>query len=345
MNNDADSNQHYITKSFVRERFGNNGLVQKYYVQWNSWKSNASPQFVFSADGYTQLLVKGEPVDNSLEDLFNKVENKLWRLYPVLDAAAETEVTPVSEDNYNTLCEYCAYLWHLSPFAKAKAPADYVMQLNEDLKRGHVKNLQALGMTERDIATMQKLHAEGWKFILSGDNHLQFVFRIQTMRNVLFTALKFRRHVKWTVWNSPIGLPISDIALIDFPEKIDNAGLYILPISPHRVLIGKFEYGMQLSHTNDTVLYGNTLSQDSAERVLDIICRSAIRAVACKKRIDIEASRKRADRNGIAFTKIKNLDAVLSAGEKTFDLARDFRHIPVSPDEFTKYILSFLEPP
>ena len=343
-NNELNNNQHYITESFVKKRFGNDGFVHRYDVQHNSWKNNASPQFIFSGAGYTQFLEEGQPVDNTLEISFSNLENKLQFILPALDEAAEKKTVTISEDLYKDFCFYCAYLWYLSPFAKAKAPANFVIELDLALKHGNLNYLRELQIAEDEIHKMQEQYSAGYQFILKGENYLQYAFRGEFIRHCKDQAAIFRYKTKWTVYNSPIELPISDIALIDYPES-KKAQLFILPISPNRVLIGRLELGSPAPyHTTDTVIYGNVLTTESAEDVLDIICLSAIKAIVCKNKLDIRAIRERAKSKSIAFTKIKNLDDVLTAGTKVFDRKKEFRPIPVSKEEYVRYVHSFIGP-
>lgn len=339
-----DANQHYITESFVKRRFGNNGSIERYDLKWDSWNTKHSPKFVFAGAGYTQLLVDGEPVDNTLEKAFGDIENQLQFIYPVLDEAAKRDNLPIDANIYKHLCLYCAYLYHLSPFSKANSPAMYAVALDMDLQHGNVKHLQELKMAEHDISTMQQLHSQGWKFIVTGDNFLQWTFRVQFIRNTIYKAKLFLENTKWTVYNSPIELPISDIALIDYPEP-NKATLFILPIAPQLVLIGRLELGTPPPfHTTDSILYGKTLTNESAEDVLDIICFSALNSIAAKNRMDIKAIRERAMKKKIAFTKVMDLDSTLEAGTKPFN-PNTFRLLPVKKDEYVKFIHSFIQPP
>ena len=176
-NNELNNNQHYITDSFVKKRFGNDGFVHRYDVQHNSWKNNASPQFIFSGAGYTQFLEEGQPVDNTLEISFSNLENKLQFILPALDEAAEKKTVTISEDLYKDFCFYCAYLWYLSPFAKAKAPANFVIELDLALKHGNLNYLRELQIAEDEIHKMQEQYSAGYQFILKGENYLQYAFR------------------------------------------------------------------------------------------------------------------------------------------------------------------------
>jgi hypothetical protein len=338
-----DANQHYITESFVKRRFGHNGSIERYDLKWDSWNTKHSPKFVFAGTGYTQLLVDGEPVDNTLEKSFGDIENQLQYIYPALDEAAKRDKLPIDKEIYRNLCLYCAYLYHLSPFSKANSPALYVMSLDLDLQHGNVKHLQELKMTEPDISTMQRLHSQGWKFIVAADNYLLWTFRVQFIRNAIYKAKLFFENTKWTVYNSPIELPISDIALIDYPEP-NKATLFILPITPHLVLIGRLEHGTPPPTYTDSIIYGKTLTTESAEDVQDIICFSALTTIVAKNRMNIKAIRERAAKKKIAFTKVMDLDSTLLAGTKPFN-PNTFRLLPVKKDEYVKFIHSFIQPP
>ena len=289
------------------------------------------------------MLVDGEPVDNTLEKSFGSIENQLQFIYPVLDEAAKHDTLPVDAEIFKTLCMYCAYLYHLSPFSKANSPASYVISLDMDLLHGNVKHLQELKMAEQDISTMQKLHSQGWKFIVIGDNFLQWTFRVQFIRNAFYKAKLFLENTKWTIYNSPIELPISDIALVDYQES-NKARLFILPIAPQLVLVGRLEYGTPPPTYTDSILYGKTLTNESAEDILDIICFSALNTIAAKNRMDIKSIRERAAKKKIGFTKVMDLDSTLAAGTKPFN-PNTFRLLPVKEDEYVTFIHSFVQPP
>ena len=174
---------------------------------------------------------------------------------------------------------------------------------------------------------------------------MQLVFRDQFVRKCKEQAARFRFETKWTVYHSPVELAISDIALIEYPGG-KEVTLYILPTSPNQVLIGQWSRGSPASyHSKDTIVYGATLTLEQAEYVLDIICASALKAVACRNKMDIRAIRERAKEKGVRFPRISNLGDVLSAGTKEFDKTKAPRLKPVSHDEFSKYVSSFIGPP
>lgn len=344
MSNNINANQHFITESFVKKRFGIKGLVQRYDVKHNWWRKNASPRFIFSGKGYTQFLEVGQEVDNSLEASFSNLESHLKSILPALDYASQRKKTKLSETEFNNLCFYCAYLWYLSPFAKAKAPANFVMELDMNLKHGNWDYLRQRGMPEDNIKQMKAQYEKGYQFILQGDNYLQFVFRDQFIRKCRNQAGYFRYRTKWTVYNSPVELPISDIALIDYPES-KSVTLYILPIAPDRVLIGRFQHSLPPPyHSEDTIVYGGTLTVEAAEDVLDVICGSAVKELVCKNKMDVKAFRERAKQKKVGFTKINNLEDVLSAGSKVFDRKKDLLLVPLKPDEYLKYVHSCIGP-
>jgi len=89
-----------------------------------------------------------------------------------------------------------------------------------------------------------------------------------------------------------------------------------------------------------------TLTQIEAESIRDVICQSAQQALASKTRIgDINAFRKSATEHGITFVRIKDIEAVLSAGEKTLESEFDFRILPVKGGGFKEFADSILSKP
>jgi hypothetical protein len=336
-----NNNQHYVTQSFVKKRFGKNGFVWRYDLINKSWKPNASPQFIFSYDGYTQFLVVGEPLDDSLEIEFQKVEGKLDSIYPIWDKAAENEAMFVCNDTFKDHCFYCAFLWSLSPFAKAKAPANLVMEIDFFLTHGHLAYLKELNLSEQEIQWMQKLHSEGQKFILNGENYLQYVFRQQFIRHCKKTVAMFRYNTEWTVYNSPIELPISDIPIIDYSESRDVTA-YVMPVSNNRVLVGRLHH--TCPYLTYPILYGGTLPADIAQNVQDLICLSALKTIVCTHKIDVEQCRNRAKSQNVRFAKVadSSLATILNAGQIPFDRSKPFRFIPVTKEKYNDYIAQYV---
>jgi len=233
----------------------------------------------------------------------------------------------------------------MSPFAKAAAPVNVVNQLELDLKHGNVDMLKALGHSERNIAEIKKHYAEGHKFIITGKNFLQLVYRIQFAEQCKLTYSQFRHSTKWTVYNSPIELPISDIAITQYHDMISGTAMYILPIAPRLVLFGALKLGDNFISSNDTIIKGGTLPADAAEDTLDIICKSAFYRVGSQNRIgDINGYRQRAAKKQVAFVKMNQLEAVLSAGLKSIESEKDFLITPTTRREQIRFITSWISP-
>jgi hypothetical protein len=329
-------NQHYVSQVLLR-RFTDARYLQRFDIKYNTWKKVA-PKHVFSRLGYTQCIAFGM-VDNSLEQLFGKIERKLPKTLDALVSAAKQHGNSVlTSALYDNFCWYCACLWNISPFAKAKAPLIFVEQLDTDLKHGKTDllRLRIFNLQERDIEAMQRAHSQGTKFILSGENYRQVLYRIQFNQRCKDDAEKFRYETKWKVYNSPVELPIADVAFFRFDTN--NTTLSILPLSASLVLIGT----VKAQPSNETIVGSDTLTQDEAEYILDAICLSALTALACKTRAhNIVALRKRAIQKKIQFPRIKDLDAVLSAGLQPFNGPLVLS--PVTHDEYIKFSNSFLE--
>jgi hypothetical protein len=216
--------------------------------------------------------------------------------------------------------------------------------LDIHLKHRNLIRLREYGFTEARMKMMLKQHFKGLRFIISGQNYLQYIFRVQFIQNCKLRACNFARLTKWTVYNSPIELPISDIAMIDMPES-KTANLFIWPISPDRIVIGKLQLGSPPPfYTTDCILYGGQLDNEAAEDFREIICLSAIKSVVCNNKMDVAGIRAKAKARNVKFTKLQNWEEVISAGLKTIDKIRDFDIVAVSNEEYNKYIHSFVRP-
>ena len=114
------ANQHYVSQVLLR-RFKKPGSpLQRYSVQSGDWKPR-NPENVFSAPGWNQLRLYGQ-TDDSLEVEFSKIESLLPDTFKVLEKAAVATLTEPPQRIYRNLCQYCAFLWLVSPFAKAELP-------------------------------------------------------------------------------------------------------------------------------------------------------------------------------------------------------------------------------
>ena len=334
--------EHYVSRALLR-RFARKKLIETYNIKHGKWNAT-SIKTVFFSVGYYQLLAFGK-VDNTLDAEFKKLENSLPKTLAALDDAATKTTTILDAKVYEHLCWYCAFLWQMSPFAKAASPVNFVTQLELDLKHGNVDMLKALGHSERNIAEIKKHYAAGHRFIITGRNFLQLVYRIQFAERCKATYSQFRHSTKWTVYNSPIELPISDIAMAQYQDMITRTVVYILPIAPKLVLFGALKLGDNLVSSNDTIIKGDTLPADAAEDILDIICKSAFYRVGSQNRIgDINGFRQRAAKKKVAFVKMNQLEAVLSAGLKPIESEKDFLITPSTRIEQIRFITSWISP-
>ncbi len=336
-----NANEHYVSQVLLR-KFTTDGHLQRYRVKENKWK-RVSPKKVFSEHGYNQLLINGQ-VDHTLEQAFSKVETPLPKTFAALEQAANSTSTELSPEVFENLCWYCAFIKRISPFAKAAAPVDFVMQLDKDLEQGRDEILrEVMQFPEYAIQFFRKEHAQGKKIIIHSQNFLQSVYRIQFRRSYGDAYNMFRNNTKWTICESPIEMPISDVALTEIPVTTHNAILYGLPIGPKLLLKGQLTLGNQVSSSQTTV-NGGLLTTEQAELWFEAICLSAVDELASKEIIpDVSAARARAKVKGIAFTKIVNPDAAMKAGRENF--TADFGLIAVSPEEYVKFIHSFIQPP
>jgi len=310
-------------------------------VPENRW-ARLSPKKVFSEYGYNQLLVDGQ-VDHTLERAFQKVETPLPKTFEALELAANQSSTELPIDVYENLCWYCAFLKRISPFAKAAAPADFVIQLDKDLEQGRDEIMRELLMPEHAIQFFRKEHALGKKVIIYSRNFLQAVYRIQFRIKYGFDYSTFRHNTIWTICNSPIELPIADVPITEIPVSVHNSIFYGLPLGPNLLLKGQIKWGTQQG-SSQTLIKSHTLSREEAELWFEAICLSAVTELVSKEIIpDVQAARLRAKDKGIAFTKIVNPDAAISAGLENF--TSDFGLIVVSPEVYVKFIHSFIKPP
>ncbi len=338
-----NANQHYVSQVLLR-RFAAKKKIQRYNIKYGKWKETSTRE-VFSGLGYNQLLAFGI-FDDTLDKEFKKIEDKLPAILEALEGIADKISTKLDEEIYKNLFWYCAFLWNMSPFAKAAAPINFVNQLMMNLKLGNVETLKKLGHTEANISAILKFSAAGYKFIITGKNYLQLVYRLQFAPSCESTFMQFRYIAKWTLFNSPIELPISDIAIVQYPDPKSKKTWYVLPISPKLVLVGSLPIEGVSPTSTETIIKGGTLDVAAAEDILDVICNSAFLAIASKARIgNIEDFRQRAKEKKIRFNKI-NMEGVLAAGLKPLESEKDFLITPVKDaDSYVKFVRSFVSPP
>jgi hypothetical protein len=261
-----------------------------------------------------------------------------------LDDAATRKQTTFGSELYDRLCLYCAFIWNMSPFSKAAAPLNYVMQVMAECTQGKSTRLQAIGMKENDIAELQQYVSAGDKLIITGRNYHQLVYRLQFRETINYTYRLFRDGTRWTVHVSPIELPISDMALVQYVEQTQRVILNILPISPMLVLVGQCPMDNPKS-SSETIVYGNTLVQSGAEYLRGVICASAIVTIASNTRIgDINSIRKEAVERGTKFVTIHNLNAALKAGLTPIMSEQHFLIQRATNDEYKTFSDSFITP-
>jgi hypothetical protein len=172
---------------------------------------------------------------------------------------------------------------------------------------------------------------------------LQLIYRIQFQRCYAGDFSLFRHNAKWTICNSPIELPLADVALIDLPVHAHNATCYVLPIAPRLLLKGWIEWGEQTSSPS-TSIKGYTLTDDEAEFWLDAICWAALTELVSYSVIpDVPGIRARAKASGIAFHKVPNPEVAIAAGTKDFRSQFGVRF--VSSEEYVKFVHLFVQPP
>jgi len=326
-------NQHFVSQVLLR-RFAGNGGLQVFDIKTAKWRRRPqSPKRVFCHKGYTQLLVNGQ-VDNTLEDEFGKVETQLPVTLAALDKAAQKPTTVLPLEVYSNFFWYCAFLWRISPFAKAKAPADFVIRMNKELEIGRSDLLrQVVGVSENDVRAIQKAHAGGKKVIIDSMDFLQLVYRIQFVQRCKEDFIVFRFFTKWAIHHSPVELPISDMAIVQLGFKSET--VYLLPISPHLLLVGTIPNGTQ-SKSEETIIKSSTLAQDDAQIMADAICSSALATLASKNIIhDVSAMRRRGEQR-VTYTKVVNPESIVTAGVTDFNGVFGVRL--VDDDEYARFI-------
>lgn len=339
MHEKKDRNDHYVSQVLLR-RFTDKGRLQKYTLKYGKWSPSA-PKSIFSEIGYNQLLAFGK-FNAELDDSLKELEDTLPITLAVLDDAAKAKETTLDPTIYHRMCLYCAFLWEMSPFCKSVAPVNFIQQLMLDLSRGNVDFLDALGYSDDGIAQIKQFYANGSKFIITGKNFLQLIYRLQFARQLDSLYKGYRHLAKWTLARSPIELPIGDMAVIKYHLPDINIERSILPISPTSLLIGEITLGKDLKTSNDTILYGASLTQSGAECLRETICQSAILTVASKTRIgDINEWRKK---TAIHVVRLHNIDSVLKAGQTPIMTEQDFLITPVDADTYVKWTHSYLKP-
>src|ERR1043166_2949251 len=132
--------------------------LQCYQANSGAWKERSLHR-AFAARAWNQLLVSGQ-VDNSLEAAFSKVESLLPQTFKALEEAANKNLTVLSREIYDNMCQYCTFLSLTSPFAKAKAVADFLLQINFELENGKDQFLRELDFPQETIIRFRERSEE-----------------------------------------------------------------------------------------------------------------------------------------------------------------------------------------
>ena len=242
---------------------------------------------------------------------------------------------------YDNMCWYCAFLKGVALFSKPGAVVSLVFQINWELENGKHDLLRHLEIPKETIDAWRGECALGRKVIIESENGLQLLYRFQFLRTYALDYSQFLS-TKWTISNSPIELPMSDVGLVPIHLTDHKANHYLLPIGPNLLLEGIFFFDLT-KNSSQPFVRGPTLTQDEAEYRFDAICASAVAEIICSRRIpNISASINRAKSKGITFHKIVNPQAITSAGLTNADDLH-FRIVPV--DEYVKFVHSFMLPP
>ena len=335
-------NQHYISQCLIRRFAKPNGTIESYNIKYGKWKTTG-PGGIFSELGYNQLLAFGD-FNNDLDDRLKTLEDTLPETLKAIDDAATRDESKLDSNIYEHLCWYCSFLWEMSPAQKAMAPVTFIAQTTLDFQHGKSTLLKAIGMTDDSIAALQRLVTNGSKLRITGKNYQQLVYRLQFAQTIKYTYLQFRHSTKWTIYRSPIELPLGDMALIKYHQPKPNVMMTVLPLSPALVLIGICPM-TEVKNTNETTLYGREMVNAEAEYIRGVICLSALFAIAAPTRFgDIKAIRNDAAKT-TQFAEIVDLDSALAAGQTPIMSEMDFLISPTTTEEYVKFVHSVVKPP
>lgn len=331
---------HYVTKVLLKQFKISGSPLQSYQVQTGKWIPK-SPETACAADGYTQLLVPGQP-SGTLEGRFSAVETHLPKIFKALEEAAKKPLTELCPAIYENMCKYCAFLSFIALPAKPGAVWSFVKQINMELEKGeyHLLCDPYLNIPEQIIDGWRKEHAFGGRVIVESENLLQSLYWFQFHRAVGSECRLFLDS-EWTISNSPVELAVSDVGLVTLP--VDNKALWsILPIGRH-LLLERVFYVDPKRNSSQPLVTTRDLTAAEAEYRLDAICASAVTEIICSSiNPNIPVSINRAKENKISFLKLVNPKAITSAG--LAKASNDFIFRVVSGDDFKKYMDSLVQP-
>ncbi len=338
--NNKDERQHYVSRVLL-ERFRHAGKhLECYDLKTQEWKQR-SVEKVCSAPGYNQVLLSSD-VNNTIEESFSKVESRLPKTFRALEQACTKPETELEKSTYENWCLYCAFLKRTSLFAKPGAVVSFLAQLNMELEKGGNYLFRELNTPEEVINKFREGYAAGGRLIIESENVIQLVYRIQFERNLRLNFSEFA-NCEWTISESPIELPMSDIGLIHIQLIGHDAIQYLLPIGPNLVVDGIFYHDLAKNSPQPNFA-GHRLNKAEAEYRFASLCLSAVNEIIFSTRQpDIRAQLEHARTMGVSFNKIPNPQIGLSAGLKNCDLR--YRLQMVSVDEYVRFVHSFVQPP
>ena len=177
------------------------------------------------------------------------------------------------------LRQYRALLKLSSPFSKAKAVVDWVVQLNHELETGKYAFWLDLGTPRDIIEGFRREHALGARVIFESENPVQLAYRYQFERLFPFNFLEFS-DCEWALLHSPIQLPLSDVGLVQVYLESEKANLYMLPISPTLLLEGWVFFDAARRGATDKNEVA-TMTLEQAEGRLINIGHSAMEELIC----------------------------------------------------------------
>jgi hypothetical protein len=299
----------------------------------------SGPKDTFSNEGYTQIFENGI-TDTKIEDDFCKVEENMPATLLAIKDAATRQLTELDVDLYNNMCWYFAFLYCLSPFFKAKSPIDFLADLHNQLEEGKGDLLEKYLTKHQSKFDLYKAEIKnGKKLIIDSLNFIQKIHQIQFNRLFdVFYYRRFRHCVGWTIFRSPIDIPLSDIAIIEVPVPCSKHTIYHIPISPDLLLAGVYD---GVNTPKRTSIVSSALPLKMADFLNEMFFLSAQYSLISRKIIpDITERRKKASKTH-AFNNVKNLMLVLNSGKKPFNGDLTFRVVSMSEfDNFIKQLVS-----
>jgi len=355
--------EHYVSQ-FLLERFRlQNSPLECFDVSALSWVPDGrSTLRACSSKGYHQLIPSSAPagagpVDDVLEGKFQQVESVFSiEVLPVLEAAANSPSTSISRSLYDVLCRYCAFLLLGSPAAKAGALPTLLIQINHEIADGTRDLLSTLQIPEPVTEHFRQALASGRHVVVRSEDALQTVYRFWFEYQLPFQCWLLRNS-HWSVFHSPLELPISDVGVVPIGFAARGLAHYLLPLGPRLLLEGllHFDPAKRPAQPSLPLLRGGTLSTQGAHERIACICGSAISEVICSRRIPDplppgfdpavpwpQSYRSICDTGGIKFARVVDAERMRHAGLQPSSDLLPFG--AVSASEYRQFAHSFVLP-